>query len=172
MSGNTPTGDTGQQSLAWEPVTVPGPEPDWRPAPEYQLNPNPTQQYGIWDSIALIHRPIGVLPPPLKAYAARLVLEVEQSWEDRGRVDAASFRLGGYFLVLSQFPDLPDTGVTIWLDRRHTDTEAALARLVRTMDIPADHARDTTWSPHPATQHEPPPPPPSRRPRFLRIRRK
>ncbi|MFC9816362.1 hypothetical protein ACFVJM_30370 [Streptomyces virginiae] len=46
-------------------------------------------QYGIWDAIALSHRPIGVLPPPMEAYADRLVLRVEQSWEDLGEVDVA-----------------------------------------------------------------------------------
>ncbi|MFD3542253.1 hypothetical protein ACFWUQ_22565 [Streptomyces sp. NPDC058662] len=132
-------------------------------------------QYGMWDSMALSHRPIGVLPPPFQAYADRLVLNVEQSWEDLGWVDVATFRLGRRFFVLSQFTDVQDTGVTVWLDRRHTDDEASLAVLVETLGIPADRVRDITWSPHPVVQREllSPPRPEggpgsSRRPRFLR----
>ncbi|MFJ3514247.1 hypothetical protein [Streptomyces sp. NPDC090131] len=169
----------------WEPVAVPGPEPDWRPAPAYQANPNPAVQYGMWDSMALSHRPIGVLPPPPQAYAARLVLLVEQSWEDLGQVDVATFRLGQHFFVLSQFTEVEGTGVTVWLDRRHTDDEAALAELVEILGIPGDCVRDITWCPHPVVEHElnPRPRPEdaprpsrlprlSRLPRFLRTRRK
>lgn len=68
MSGRVSAedGSAGQrQSKRWEPVAVPAPEPDGEPAPAYQGgNPNPALQYGMWDSIALSHRPIGVLPPP------------------------------------------------------------------------------------------------------------
>ncbi|MFJ3926238.1 hypothetical protein [Streptomyces sp. NPDC090022] len=149
------------------------------PAPTYRNNPNPAVQYGMWESLALVHRPIGVLPPPLQAYADRLVLEVEQSWEDLGRVDVATFRLGGRWFVLSQFTDGPEWGVTVWLDRRHCDDEAGLALLVRTLGIPGDRVRDISHSPHPAVQHElnPPPRPEATRPasrwsRFLPPRRR
>ncbi len=111
-------------------------------------------QYGMWDSMALSHRPIGVLPPPMKAYADRLVLAVERSWEDLGHVDVATFRLGRRFFVLSAFADVADTGVTVWLDRRHTDDEASLALLVEILGIPADCVRDITWSPHPVVRFE------------------
>ncbi|MFJ2598907.1 hypothetical protein [Streptomyces erythrochromogenes] len=104
--------------------------------------------------MALSHRPIGVLPPPMQAYADRLVLNVEQSWEDLGEVDVAMFRLGGRFFVLSQFTDVEDTGVTVWLDRRHTDDEASLAALVEALGIPGGCVRDITWSPHPVVQRE------------------
>ncbi|MER6198515.1 hypothetical protein ABT234_14280 [Streptomyces sp. NPDC001586] len=131
----------------------------------------------MWDSIALSHRPIGVLPPPMQAYADRLVLRVEQSWEDLGAVDVASFRLGRRFFVLSQFTDVEDTGVTVWLDRRHTDDETSLAALVEILGIPRDCVRDLTWCPHPVVQREllsPPPPEDgpgsSRWTRFLRKR--
>ncbi|MCX4804594.1 hypothetical protein ACFWWM_25740 [Streptomyces sp. NPDC058682] len=80
-------------------------------------------QYGMWDSIALSHRPIGVLPPPMEAYADRFVLQVEQSGEDLGAVDVASFRLGQRFFLLSQITDVEDTGVTVWLDRRQSHDE-------------------------------------------------
>ncbi len=143
----------------WEPVVVPGPEPGWWPAPEYQGgNPNPALQYGMWDSIALSHRPIGVLPPPMQAYADRLLLVVEKSWEDLGAVDVVSFRLGRTFFVLSQFTEVEDTGVTVWLDCRHTDDEASLALLAETLGIPADCVRDLTWCPHPVVRLMSPPP--------------
>ncbi|MFB7258658.1 hypothetical protein [Streptomyces nojiriensis] len=176
MSGRVSAGDGSaghRQPKRWEPVAVPAPEPDWEPAPGYQGNPNPAVQYGMWDSIALSHRPIGVLPPPMKAYADRLVLQVEQSWEDLGAVDVATFRLGGRFFVLSQFTEVEDTGVTVWLDRRHTDDEASLAALVEVLGIPGDCVRDLTWCPHPVVQFMLPAPPEdgpgaSRRTRFLR----
>ncbi|MFG2978042.1 hypothetical protein ACGFYY_34240 [Streptomyces sp. NPDC048331] len=164
MSGRVPAGDgtaENQEPTRWEPVTVPAPDPDRRPAPEYQANPNPAVQYGIWDAMALSHRPIGVLPPPMKAYADRLVLHVEQSWEDLGEVDVAMFRLGRRFFVLSQFTEVRDTGVTVWLDRRHTDDEASLKMLIKALGIPHDCVRDLSWSPHSAVQRallSPPPP--------------
>ncbi|MFE1894921.1 hypothetical protein [Streptomyces yangpuensis] len=143
----------------WDPVAVPPPEPDWLPAPQYQGgNPNPALQYGMWDSMALSHRPIGVLPPPMKAYADRLMLQVEQSWEDLGAVDVATFRLGRRFFVLSQFTEVEDTGVTVWLDRRHTDDEACLALLVEALGVPGDCVRDITWCPHPVVRSMAPPP--------------
>ncbi|WP_158820809.1 MULTISPECIES: hypothetical protein [unclassified Streptomyces] len=145
----------------------------------YQSNPNPAVQYGIWDAMALSHRPIGVLPPPMKAYADRLVLDVEQSWEDLGEVDVAMFRLRRRFFVMSQFTDVEDMGVTVWLDRRHTDDEESLAALVEILGIPADCVRDITWSPHPVVRQElDAPPPPEDAPdaprwtRFLRKRRR
>ncbi|THA81212.1 hypothetical protein E6U81_25590 [Streptomyces sp. A0592] len=111
----------------------------------------------------------------MQAYADRLVLNVEQSWEDLGEVDVAMFRLGGRFFVLSQFTDVEDTGVTVWLDRRHTDDEASLAALVEALGIPGGCVRDITWSPHPVVQREldsptPPEENSSRWTRFLRKR--
>ncbi|MFG2335299.1 hypothetical protein [Streptomyces yangpuensis] len=166
-----------RQSRRWDPVAVPPAEPDWLPAPHYQGgNPNPALQYGMWDSMALSHRPIGVLPPPMKAYADRLLLQVEQSWEDLGAVDVATFRLGRRFFVLSQFTEVEDTGVTVWLDRRHTDDEACLALLVETLGVPGDCVRDITWCPHPVVRSMAPPAPEdgrraSRWTRLLRKRR-
>ncbi|MFI1651038.1 hypothetical protein ACH4XT_29420 [Streptomyces avidinii] len=109
----------------------------------------------------------------MKAYADRLVLKVEQSWEDLGDVDVATFRLGRRFFVLSEFTDVEDTGVTVWLDRRHTDDEASLTELVEVLGIPGDYVRDLTWCPHPVVQLMSPPPPDdgpgaSRWTRFLR----
>ncbi|MFB7179457.1 hypothetical protein ACFCYI_17315 [Streptomyces sp. NPDC056257] len=103
---------------------------------------------------------------------------MERSWEDLGDVDVAPFRLGRRFFVLSQFTDVKDTGVTVWLDRRHTDDETSLAALVETLGVPRDCARDPTWCPHPVVQREllsPPLPPedgpgPPPRTRFLRKR--
>ncbi|MEV7578883.1 hypothetical protein [Streptomyces erythrochromogenes] len=180
MSGHITAGDEaagGGPPRRWEPVAVPPPELDWCPAPGYQGNPNPAVQYGIWDSIALSHRPIGVLPPPMKAYADRLMLVVERSWEDLGDVEVASFRLVRRFFVLSQFTDVEDTGVTVWLDRRHTDDEASLALLVETLGIPGDCVRDISWCPHPVVRSMAPPQPEDRPgssgwTRFLRRRRR
>ncbi|MFI5980098.1 hypothetical protein ACIBEA_04375 [Streptomyces sp. NPDC051555] len=155
----------GNDGPVWEPVVVPGPEPDWRPAPEYQGgNPNPAMQYGMWDSMVLAYRPIGVLPPPFTAYVERLVLTVEQSWEDLGSVDVAVFRLGGHLFALSQFTDGGDA-VTVWLDRRARDGDGALAALAEVLGVPGDCVRDITWSPHPATRYEATAPTPATSPR-------
>ncbi|MEY2230563.1 hypothetical protein [Streptomyces sp. BF23-19] len=81
-----------------------------------------------------------------------MVLQVEQSWEDLGGVDVATFRPGRRFFVLSQFTDVEDTGVTVWLDRRHTDDEASLAGLVEVLGVPGDCVRDLTWCPHPVVR--------------------
>ncbi|GLV87871.1 hypothetical protein Slala03_75600 [Streptomyces lavendulae subsp. lavendulae] len=128
----------------------------------------------MWESAALSHRAIAVLPPPLKAYADRLVLQVEHSWEDLSDVDAASFRLGGCFLILSQFTDAAHYGVTVWLDRRHTDEKAALAALLHAVGIPAHCARGKEYSSHPAAHYEAastPVPTPAPEPLLARILR-
>ncbi|WP_158943367.1 hypothetical protein [Streptomyces sp. NRRL S-378] len=113
----------------------------------------------------------------MRAYADRLMLQVEHSWEDLGAVDVASFRLGRRLFLLSQFTEVEDTGVTVWLDRRHTDDEACLALLVETLGVPGDCVRDITWCPHAVVQLMSPPPPedgrrPSRWTGLLRKRRR
>lgn len=141
----------------WPQIVAPGPEEGWLSAPVYQGgNPNPALQYGLWDSAAMQYRPIAVLPPPLSAYAGRLLLEVEQSWEDLGDVDVASFRLRKRFLMLSQFTDAPDYGVTVWLDRRQLDeAEEALESLLGVLGVAPDVVRSADHCPHPAGAHRP-----------------
>lgn len=150
-------GTGGYSPPVWEAVAVPGPEPDWGPAPHYYSNLNPALQYGMWESAVLGYRAIGVLPPPLEPYADRLVLEVEHSWEDLGRVDVATFRLQKCIFALSQFAEAPEKGVTIWLDRRASDDEAALAVLLEALGIGLECVKDTAYSPHRAAHHLNPP---------------
>lgn len=115
-------------------VEVPGPEPDWEHAPEYQGGKrNPALQGSMFDYATGGFRVVAGLSPSLAALAARLRLHTERSWEDGlGELDAAFFRIGKIHFALSQneFHD-----VKVWLSRDQADVDAALDVLLQALGI-------------------------------------
>lgn len=117
-------------------VVVPGPEIEWRNAPEYQGgNPNPALQHSTWEYAAGSFRLVAGLTPPLEALSSRLRLTLERSWEDLGEVDVAMFRIRRINFALSRLvpPVVQDTFV--WVDRTYEDVDAALDILLGALGI-------------------------------------
>lgn len=118
-------------------VEVPGPEPDWERAAEYQGGKrNPALQRGLWEYAASSFRLVAGLSPSLEALAARLRLEVETSWEDLGHVNAAMFSIGKIDFALSQGRGNPRSDVFVWVGHDKADPGAALDALLAALGIP------------------------------------
>jgi hypothetical protein len=117
-------------------VEVPGPEPDWETAPEYQGGKrNPAFQRGLWEYATSSFRLVAGLSPSLDVLAARLRLNVERSWEDLGWVDAAMFSIRKFHFALSRLEGGPSPGVFVWVSRDHADVDAALDVLLDALGI-------------------------------------
>ncbi|MGW4897245.1 hypothetical protein ACWEQL_34055 [Kitasatospora sp. NPDC004240] len=117
-------------------IQVPDPEPDWQPAavPPYYTGKNPATQFSLWQVALGSFRMIAGLEPPLEALAARLVMQVERSWEDLGEVDTAFFRIERLDFALSRLT-YNQAETWVWLDRRHEDPEAALGILLNALGL-------------------------------------
>jgi hypothetical protein len=117
-------------------VEVPGPEPGWEIAAEYQGGKrNPALQLGMWEYAASSMRLVAGLSPSLDVLAGRLRLEVETSWEDLGEVDAAMFRIRRIHFALSRLRGNPRPDVFVWVGREHADVDAALDILLAALGI-------------------------------------
>ncbi|SER00017.1 hypothetical protein SAMN05216481_12536 [Streptomyces radiopugnans] len=118
-------------------VRVPGPEPDWQPAPAlgYHVGKNPVTQYSLWEAASTFYRLVAGLTPPLEAVAARLRLEVERTWEELGEVDVALFRIQGTDFALSRFAHREEPRLFVWLNRSQRDVEAALEVLLDALGV-------------------------------------
>ncbi|MER8233234.1 hypothetical protein [Streptomyces sp. NPDC094049] len=117
-------------------VEVPGPEPDWERAPQYQGgNRNPAFQASTWEYAAGSFQVVAGLSPSLEALAARLRLNIERTWEDMGEVDVAMFSILKIDFALSRFEasSLPDVFVRV--SRAHSDVEGALDVLLAALGI-------------------------------------
>lgn len=118
---------------------VPGPEPDWERAAEYQGGKcNPALQVSIWEYAASHFRLVAGLSPSLDALAARLRLDIEKGWEDLGTVDAAMFRIRKIDFALSRLHGNPRPDVFVWVGRDQTDVDAALDLLLEALGIGQD----------------------------------
>ncbi|SFL33486.1 hypothetical protein SAMN05192584_11727 [Streptomyces pini] len=118
-------------------VRVPGPEPDWQPAPAlgYHVGKNPAFQVSPWQYAASFYRIVAGLTPPLEAVAARLRLEVERTWEELGEVDVALFRIRGTEFALSRFAHHEEPRLFVWLNRSQRDVETALDLLLGALGV-------------------------------------
>lgn len=117
-------------------IEVPGAEPEWKPAPQYQGgNPNPALQASTWEYAARSFRLVAGLSPSLEALAARLRLDVEKSWEDLGEVDVAMFRVKRIDFALSRLDGGPRPDVFVWVSRAQSDVDAALDVLLDALGI-------------------------------------
>ncbi len=117
-------------------VEVPGPEPGWERAPEYQGGKrNPACQASMWEYAARPFRMVAGLSPSLEAMAARLRLTVERGWEDLGWVDVAIFRIQEIDFALSRLEGSPSPDVFVWVSREQTDVDAALDVLLGALGI-------------------------------------
>jgi hypothetical protein len=115
---------------------VPRPEPDWERAAQYQGGKrNPAFQPSLWEYAASSFRLVAGLSPSLDALAARLRLDVEQSWENLGRVDVALFRIQKIDFALSRLEGNPCPDVFVWVSRAQADADAALDILLDALDI-------------------------------------
>ncbi|MFJ1709400.1 hypothetical protein [Kitasatospora sp. NPDC088346] len=121
------------------PIVVPGPEPGWQPAasPPYYTGENPPSQVSLWEAAGGSFRMIAGLKPPIDAFAARLRLKVERSWEDLGEVDAAVFTVERLRFTLSLMT-YGQAETWVWLHRAHEDADAALAVLLRALGLGQD----------------------------------
>lgn len=119
---------------------VPGPEPDWQPAPSppYYTGKNPAFQEGMWEYAAASFRLVAGLKPPLEALAARLRLTVERSWEDLGAVDVAMFRIQRVDFALSRLEGGVEPSTFVWVSRSEPDADAALGILLGALGIGLD----------------------------------
>lgn len=134
-------------------VVVPGPEPDWESAFQYQGGKrNPVQQYSMWDQAARHYREFAFLRLELGQIAHRLRLHVEAGVEDQlGDVEAAFFALDRVDFVVHRY--VGKHGVFVGLHREASvDPLAALDRFLRVLGV--DHAAvesvanpDGTWHP-------------------------
>ncbi|MFD8073735.1 hypothetical protein ACFV3E_13905 [Streptomyces sp. NPDC059718] len=128
---------------------VPGPEADWEPAPQYQGGKrNPALQIGLWDRVACDFRCLARLDPPLEAFAARLRLSVERSWQDLGDVGVAVFRIGRTEYALHEFDGGPH-GTYAWVHHSVDDHEQALDVLLRALGVGRAVIRPGTLSTDP-----------------------
>jgi hypothetical protein len=117
-------------------LEVLGPEPDWERAQEYQGGKrNPAFQASMWEYATSSFRLVAGLSPSLDVLAARLRLDVEQGWEDLGRVDAAMFRIQKIDFALSRLEDSPSPDVFVWVSRTQTDANAALDVLLAALGM-------------------------------------
>ncbi|MEV7181892.1 hypothetical protein [Kitasatospora sp. NPDC093679] len=117
-------------------VEVPGPEPEWEPAPSYQGGKrNPAFQQSMWEFAASSFRLVAGLKPPLEALAARLRLTVEQGWEDLGPVDVAMFRVERADFALSRLEGAVVPGTFVWVRRSAEDVEGALDILLDALGL-------------------------------------
>lgn len=117
-------------------VNVPGPEPDWEPAPSYQgVKRNPAFQESMWAFAASAFQEVAGLQSPLEALAARLRLIVERGWEDLGYVDVAMFRIEKTDFALSELEGAPVPYTSVWVSRSVNDVEAALTTLLNALGI-------------------------------------
>ncbi|WP_165869672.1 hypothetical protein [Streptomyces barkulensis] len=133
-----PSGPGGGEAPVATPgtVEVPGPEPDWQPAPAlgYYVGKNPAFQVSPWQYAASFYRIVAGLTPPLETIAARLRLEVERTWEELGEVDVALFRIQGTEFALSRFVH-DEARLFVWLNRSQRDVEAALEVLLGALGV-------------------------------------
>ena len=117
-------------------VEVPGPEPDWERAPQYQGGKrNPAFQHGMWEFAAQSFRLVAGLSPSLESMAARLRLHIERGWEDLGHVDVAMFQIKRMDFALSRLEGSQPPDVFVWLSRAHTDEDAALDALLHALGV-------------------------------------
>jgi hypothetical protein len=117
-------------------IEVPGPEPDWERAAEYQGGKrNPALQHGMWEYAAAGLRLVAGLSPPLDALAARLQLEVETSWEDLGPVDAALFSIRKTDFALTRTRGNPRPDTFVWVGRNQDDVDGAIESLLHALGI-------------------------------------
>lgn len=117
-------------------IEVPGPEPDWESAPSYQGGKrNPALQAGLWEYAASSFRLVAGLSPSLEVLAARLRLDIEQSWEDLGRVEAAMFRVKRIDFALSRLEGNPSPDVFVWVHHAQSDVDTALGILLDALGI-------------------------------------
>ncbi|MET8630035.1 hypothetical protein ABZW30_41015 [Kitasatospora sp. NPDC004669] len=117
-------------------VDVPGPEPDWETAPEYQGGKhNPAFQQSAWEFAASSFHIVAGLQPPLDVLAARLRLSVERTWEDLGYVNVAMFRIKRTDFALSEFEGGHSPYTAVWVSRSSDNVEAALDILLGALGI-------------------------------------
>lgn len=117
-------------------VVVPGPEPDWERAPQYQGGKrNPALQASMWEYAAASFRVIAGLSPSLEVLAARLRLDVERGWEDLGWVDVAMFRIQKIDFALSRLEGSARPNVLVWVSRAQPDADTALDTLLNALGI-------------------------------------
>lgn len=117
-------------------VEVPGPEPGWERAPEYQGGKrNPAFQASMWEYAAESFRVVAGLSPSMDLLAARLRLDVERGWEDLGWVDVAMFRIQKTDFALSRLEGSSCPDVFVWVSRAHADADTALDVLLDALGI-------------------------------------
>lgn len=88
-------------------VALPGPEPHWRHAAEYQANPNPVLQMSLWDASGFEN--CALLRVEFGDVLRRLVLSAETSWEDAsGDVEVAVLRLGRVMYAVWHYTGEPN----------------------------------------------------------------
>ncbi|SPF06651.1 hypothetical protein [Streptomyces sp. MA5143a] len=117
-------------------VGVPGPEPDWERAPEYQgRKRNPAYQASMWEYAASSFRLVAGLSPSLDVLAARLRLNIERGWEDLGAVDVAMFRIQEIDFALSRLENSPSPDVFVWVGRADVDVDVALGILLDALGV-------------------------------------
>ncbi|MFG3257328.1 hypothetical protein [Streptomyces sp. NPDC048172] len=123
-------------------IVVPGPEAGWWQASSYQGNPNPALQSGLWQHASDGLRLVAGLRPPLQVLAARLLLRVEQSWEELSEVEVAMFRIRGTQFALCDMKH-GRAEVQVWIGR-DADMDPALTLLLDTLGI-GDEALSFRW---------------------------
>ncbi|MEW2545048.1 hypothetical protein AB0910_04580 [Streptomyces sp. NPDC047002] len=117
-----------------EGMDIPEPEAGWEAAFRYQGGKkNPALQYGLWEYVTEVLRPVAVLDAPLAGLADRLRLEVEESWSDLGEVRVAAFRLKRRYFAFHQSKDDESMGTAVFLHRQHADVEEALDALLEAL---------------------------------------
>ncbi|MFD4974783.1 hypothetical protein [Streptomyces sp. NPDC058424] len=117
-------------------IEVPGPEPDWERAPQYQGGKrNPAFQASMWEYEAGSFRVVAGLSPSLDVLAARLRLDMERGWEDLGCVDVAMFRIQKIDFALSRLEGSPRPDVSVWISRAQADADEALDVLLDALGI-------------------------------------
>ncbi|MEW1698247.1 hypothetical protein [Streptomyces sp. NPDC091278] len=117
-------------------VEVPGAEPDWERAPQYQGGKrNPAFQASMWEYAVSSFQVVAGLSPSLDALAARLRLNIERTWEDLGEVDVAMFSIQKIDFALSQSEGSSSLGVFVRVSRAHSDVEGALDVLLAALGI-------------------------------------
>ncbi|WP_433664131.1 hypothetical protein ACQPW1_19575 [Nocardia sp. CA-128927] len=123
---------------------VPGPEPGWEPAAQYQGGKrNPALQYSAWEAASANLILGGVLAAPLDALAARLRLHVEHTWADPGPVAVALFRIAGAEIALSaialdsEHAEL-DANTMVWISKSTVGVEETIATLLTALGLPQD----------------------------------
>jgi hypothetical protein len=97
---------------------VPGPEPEWEPAAQFQGGKkNPARQFFMWEQAISSFREIALLRVRFHDAAGRLRLLVEEGLDGQlGPVEAAFLTIGRIDFAISCFKGEP-VGVVVWLHR-------------------------------------------------------